>query len=165
MGNYSNKNAANVLNNVNACIAELEDAMKNGTKDYNRIRSLGYSGTKAFNMRAVCTELSIFDWWKETLSLSQLKAMRSFITTAMKLGFNGYVCFKVGASGCANGMWAETAESTDGYSPKDSDTLYHSFVAGENYFDCKINGKWMHKGDDYKHNLSDVKKFIVEHRQ
>lgn len=152
MGKYSNKNAQYVLNNVNKCIAELEGFIKTyGDYDVNRIS--GYH--KRFRMRAVYDELSIFDWWKEYLSLSQLKQMKSFLETAIKLGFNGYVCFKVGASGCSHGMWAHKAESENGYSP-DGDVLFHSFRSGDNYYSVKINDVW----SDYELNLKGVKEFI-----
>lgn len=86
-------------------------------------------------MRDVCERLSIFDWWREHLSVTAMKEMRTFLNTAHKMGFNGYVCFKVGAEGCASGMWAYTEESTDGYSPNDCDFLYRSFQCKNNYWD------------------------------
>lgn len=141
---YSNKNAEAVLKAVNNCIAELERANEAGYSgmDYNRMTWRGYSSKKAFKISAVCDELSIFDWWNETLSLSQLKQMKKFLQQAIKLGFTGYVCFKVGASGCSHGMWAHKEESTDGYSP-DGDVLHHSFRSRDNYFNLNLNGKWM----------------------
>lgn len=94
-------------------------------------------------IREVCTDLSIFDWWNDTLSLSQLKAMRSFLKTAIKNGYDGYVCFKVGAKYCASGMWAYKNESTTGYSP-DGEALYRSFQASHNYWDaCDANNNWL----------------------
>ena len=94
-------------------------------------------GKKVFKISAVFDELSIFDWWNDTLSINQLKQMRTFLQQAIKLGFTGYVCFKVGASGCSHGMWAHKSESTDGYSP-DGDCLFHSFRSGDNYFDMHL---------------------------
>lgn len=85
----------------------------------------------------VCDELSIFDWWNENLSLSQLKAMRSFLKQAIKMGYDGYVCFKVGAAYCSSGMWAYKALSTDGYSPK-GEFVYRSFYSGKNYWDAQL---------------------------
>ena len=94
-------------------------------------------------VRNVCEELSIFDWWTDTMSLAKLKAMRSFLRTAIKNGYTGYVCFKVGAKYCASGMWAYKAQSTTGYSP-DGEALYRSFQASHNYWDaCDANGDWM----------------------
>lgn len=93
-----------------------------------------------YRIHDVCDELSIFDWWNDTLSKSQLQAMRAFLRRAIKEGFTGYVCFKVGAKGCASGMWAHTAESTSGYSPDEGDVLYRSFQSGENYWVVKTQG-------------------------
>ena len=92
----------------------------------------------------IYSALSIFDWWNEKLSLSQLKQMKNFLNTAIKLGFTGYVCFKVGAAGCSHGMWAHKEETTDGYSP-DGDVLFHSFRSGDNYWDMQLDGEWMHE--------------------
>lgn len=139
MKTYEMYNASQVLVAVDNAIEELANEMP----DYERIVWKGYSGKKVFKMSAVCDELSIFDWWNDTLSISQLKQMRTFLQQAIKLGFTGYVCFKVGASGCSHGMWAHKTESTDGYSP-DGDCLFHSFRSGDNYFDMQLNGVWMH---------------------
>ena len=92
-------------------------------------------------MRSVYNDLSIFDWWTERLSVNQMKQMRTFLKEAIKLGFTGYVCFKVGASGCANGMWAHKEESTDGYSP-DGDCIYRSFTPDYTYYATKKDGKF-----------------------
>lgn len=116
--NYCKYNAQNVLNVLEGHI--------------NR----GFSR----NMRDVCDELSIFDWWTERLSVSQMKQMRTFLKNAIRLGYKGYVCFKVGASGCANGMWAHTEPTTDGYSP-DSDYLYRSFSPDYTYWVASIGDK------------------------
>ena len=83
-------------------------------------------------------DLSIFDWWPEYISKSKLGEMRQFLKEAIKLGYEGYVCFKVGATGCANGMWAHKEESTDGYSP-DGDFLYRSFTPDYTNWQAKIN--------------------------
>ena len=85
-------------------------------------------------MRECCNDLSIFDWWTEYISISKLKEMRKFLKEAIKLGYTGYVCFKVGASGCANGMWAHKLPSVNGYSP-DGEFLYKSFTPDYNYWD------------------------------
>ena len=61
-------------------------------------------------IRQVYDDLSIFDWWPERLTITHMKQMRTFLREAIKLGYDGYVCFKVGASGCANGMWAHKEE-------------------------------------------------------
>ena len=96
----------------------------------------GYA--KKWLIRDTCEELSIFDWWNDYLSMTQLKQMKAFLDLAAKNGYNGYVCFKVGAKGCSNGMWAHKAESTDGYSP-DGEFIYHSFVSGFNYYDAELS--------------------------
>lgn len=97
-------------------------------------------------------ELSIFDWWPERLTLTHMKQMRTFLKEAIKLGYTGYVCFKVGASGCANGMWAYKAEGRvkDGYvySP-DGDALYRSFTPDYTYYSFNKNGKWLPADNEY----------------
>lgn len=142
-------NAVKVLENIDRAIAELTARTNNGytvPMDWERFCHKGYDSYKGwcFKMDAVYSELSIFDWWNDTLSLSQLKQMKKFVETAISLGFTGYVCFKVGAKHCSHGMWAYKNESTDGYSP-DGDTLFHSFRAGDNYYDMELDGVWMHK--------------------
>lgn len=113
-------------------------------------------------IRDVCVDLSIFDWWNDYLSLSQLKQMQKFLKVAEQLGYNGYVCFKVGASCCAHGMWAYKAESTTGYSP-DGECLFHSFRSGDNYYDCKLpNGFWMSSAKRWEFTLAEVKAALEE---
>ena len=97
-------------------------------------------------IRDVYDDLSIFDWWPERLTLTHMKQMRTFLNEAIKLGYDGYVCFKVGASGCANGMWAHKEESKDGYSP-DGDCIYRSFTPDYTYYAAKKDGKF-YPGDD-----------------
>lgn len=116
--NYCKYNAQNVLN-------ALEHHIERG---FSR------------DMRDVCDELSIFDWWTERLSVNQMKQMRTFLKNAIRLGYTGYVCFKVGASGCANGMWAHTEPTTTGYSP-DCDYLYRSFSPDYTYWIANIGNK------------------------
>lgn len=107
-------------------------------KEVNRLLNC-YSGP--YLIEYVCKELSIFDWWPRTLSKSRLNQMKSFLTQAIKRGYKGYVCFKVGDTGCANGMWAHKEESTNGYSP-DGDCLYHSFTPEYTYWSVNQNGTW-----------------------
>jgi hypothetical protein len=101
-------------------------------------------------IRQVYDDLSIFDWWPERLTITHMKQMRTFLREALKLGYNGYVCFKVGASGCANGMWAykEQGKEEDGsvYSP-DGDAIYRSFTPDYTYWSFNKNGKWLPDGD------------------
>ena len=101
-------------------------------------------------IRDVYDDLSIFDWWPERLTLTHMKQMRTFLREAIKLGYTGYVCFKVGASGCANGMWAHKeegkVEGKDVYSP-DGDALYRSFTPDYTYWAFEKDGKWFPEGD------------------
>ena len=129
IGEYKKYNAQPVLLAVEKWIRILE------------ARKRYYAGSKWLQryycnvpMREVCYELSIFDWWVEKLTLSRLKEMRTFLREAIKLGYTGYVCFKVGAEGCANGMWANKVPTTNGYSPK-GEFLYKSFTPSYNYWD------------------------------
>lgn len=102
-----------------------------------------------YKIADVCDELSIFDWWNDYLSKSQLADMRRFLKEAIKLGYTGYVCFKVGATGCANGMWAHKEETTTGYSP-DGECLYKSFTPAYNYWRVKTaSGEWVPGRDKY----------------
>lgn len=129
-------NAKECLVNVENLIREFESGQS------TRVIYRGY-WQKAFRIDDIYDECGIFDWWNDYLSVSQLKAMRTFLKQAIKLGFTGYVCFKVGAANCSHGMWAHKNESTDGYSPE-GDCLFHSFRAGDNYFDMELDGVWMH---------------------
>lgn len=120
-----------------------------------------YLGKNFYRLRIsdVCSDLSIFDWWNENLSRSQLKQMAKFLETAGELGFNGYVYFKVGAKYCSHGMWAYKNESTNGYSP-DGECLFHSFRSGDNYWDLRFpDGTWMYEKYDgkYEFTLKEVK--------
>lgn len=129
-------NAKAVLDNVNMYIERLETESGYGYRPYLLISK-------------VCEDLEIFDWWNESLSLSQLKKMKKFLEQSIALDFDGYVCFKVGAKGCSHGMWAHKEESVNGYSP-DCDCLFHSFRAGDNYWNAKLNGEWHHDDMNYK---------------
>lgn len=114
-------------------------------KEVERLCAFGGS----FDIRMVYDRLSIFDWWSETLSNAKLKQMRSFLKAAIARGYTGYVCFKVGASGCANGMWAYKKPSTDGYSP-DGEALYRSFSPDYTYWSaCVGNNEWLPARDEY----------------
>lgn len=130
MADYSKHNAQAVLAKVNEYIARLEEKKKVYEEAYHWGKRRYY-----YCMREVYRDLSIFDWWTDRLSLSRLKEMRQFLTEAIDLGFTGYVCFKVGVSGCANGMWAHKKESENGYSPENDDFLYRSFTTDYTYWD------------------------------
>lgn len=133
-----------VLKNVEKLINEAEE--------YKELTGK----SRKFRIDDVYKDLSIFDWWNNYLSVPQLKQMRKFLITAYELGFTKYVCFKVGAKECSHGMWAHKEESTNGYSPK-GDCLYHSFRNGDNYWDGKINGEWLHsKYGEYKFTVEQI---------
>ena len=143
--------------------------MENNIKDYSMNNAApvlerlnGYiSLNKSFKIEDIYDELSIFDWWPETLTRKRMKQMRSFLRLAIKLGFTGYVCFKVGASGCANGMWACKDESTDGYSP-DGDCLYRSFSPDYTYYNAKINEEWLAEKVTGKYNGLETKEQLTK---
>lgn len=101
----------------------------------------------------VYDDLSIFDWWKDRLTVAQMKQMRAFLKEAIKLGYTGYVCFKVGASGCANGMWASTEQTTTGHSPCTGRTLYRSFSPDYTYWSVDLgNGVgYQPSGDNWNY--------------
>lgn len=145
--------AKEVLSNVMEMIAEGEAYNAENKRWRLKMRWRIYD---------VCDRLSIFDWWNEYLSVSQLKEMRKFLETAITMGYTGYVCFKVGAKYCANGMWAHKQESEDGYSP-DGECLYHSFVSGANDWDIKLaDGTWLHDRDGRcNHSLKEVKAALI----
>ena len=146
-------NAKEVLANVVAMIAEGEEYNAQNKRRGLKMRWRIYD---------VCDRLSIFDWWNEYLSVSQLKQMRKFLETAITMGYTGFVCFKVGAAGCSHGMWAHKQESEDGYSP-DGECLYHSFVSGANDWDIKLaDGTWLHDRDGRcNHSLREVKAALI----
>ena len=177
MSEFSKHNAKEVLEVVESLISEIHELNERGKREwlsygeYDNVRIKRVKCKFFYRIWNVCDELSIFDWWNDCLSESQLKQMRSFLKTAIKLGFTGYVCFKVGASGCSHGMWAHKKESTNGYSP-DGDVLFHSFRSGDNYWDVEINGKWLDDKQEnfdvngrrirYKFNLKEVKDALKE---
>lgn len=122
MSKYERLNAKEVLKNLEERIEELKNApFKN-----------------CFYITTVCNELNIFDWFQNTIALNKLMDMKKFLKESIKLGFDGYVCFKVGSTGCANGMWAHKENSTDGYSPS-GDYIYKSFTPDYNCWQIRIN--------------------------
>lgn len=146
------QNEANVFTNISEedIAKEMEEAnMKMGLNRNEVMEQVAkmisdgesfkarYGWSKKWRIADVYEKLSIFDWWNDYLSVSQLKQMKNFLEIAGKMGYNGYVCFKVGAKYCSNGMWAHKDESTTGYSP-DGEFLYHSFVSGRNDYDCML---------------------------
>ena len=151
--------AAEVLKRVEAKIAWLEE------HPYVKLR-----------IGDIYDEFSIFDWWPEYLSKSHLQKMRQFLREAIKLGYGGYVCFKVGATGCANGMWAHTELETDaGYSPNHCPCLYRSFTPAYTYWSVtNTAGEWEWAGqypDGGTHNqhyadlktIKQLEAYIDEH--
>lgn len=129
MTDYTQYNAQNVLNNLETLIER----------------------NMSLPIRLIYSKLSIFDWWNDNISVAQMKQMRTFLKAAIERGFTGYVCFKVGASGCANGMWAYKVATTDGYSP-DGDVLYRSFTPDYTYWQINLNNKWFPEAVDLKYN-------------
>lgn len=132
---------------------------------------------RRFPISSVCNDLSIFDWWPEYLTKSKLQEMRQFLREAIKLGYTGYVCFKVGATGCANGMWAHTElETDDGYVPNNCPTLFRSFTPAYRYWDVTDkDGNWDFEGkykdeEDRRQNwdklktIKDLEAFIEAHK-
>jgi hypothetical protein len=116
---------------------------RNAEKVLEVVEALKEVGWSRYRMDDVYKELSIFDWWTDYLSQSRLKQMSDFLKAAIKLGYTGYVCFKVGVTGCANGMWAYKEESTNGYSP-DGECLYRSFTPAYGGWDVKLaDGTWV----------------------
>lgn len=123
----------------------------------------------------VYEELSIFDWWPTYLTQSHLKQMRTFLKEAIKLGYTGYVSFKVGATGCANGMWAYPVPTEDGYAPRNCPALYRSFTPAYTYWDITDkDGKWEFEGkyssEEARHTeydqlktIKDLEAFMAQH--
>ena len=109
------------------------------------------SAGKSVSISEVCADLSIFDWWNDRLSTYQMMQMRAFLKEAIKLGYKGYVCFKVGATGTSNGMWAHKAESTDGYSPNNCDIIFRSFSPSYTYWQFKKDSVWYPESGDKEH--------------
>lgn len=134
------KNAKEVLLNVERMLEEIE-----------------HRPNKRYTIWGVCEELSIFDWWPDYLYKSNLEDMRKFLREAIKLGYEGYVCFKVGMTGCANGMWAHKAESTTGYSP-DGEALYKSFTPAYEYWSFCDDKECWYPGRDNYDTLNTIKK-------
>lgn len=100
--------------------------------------------------------LSIFDWWKDHLTLSDLVDMKTFLRTAIDNGFTGYVCFKVGITGCSNGMLAYKEQSQDGYAP-DGDVMYRSFTPAYTSWSVKVDGKWIGGETGFKRKIDMLK--------
>ena len=138
IGEYKKYNAQPVLLAVEKYIRILEQKHRDHFK---------WSYKYKLEIEDCYAELSIFDWWNKYLSISQLKTMRTFLKEAIKLGYTGYVCFKVGASGCANGMWADRVPTTDGYSPRGGDYLYRSFTPDYTYWEVCYNHEYGDKKD------------------
>ena len=130
-----------------------------------------------FRIADVYEDLSIFDWWLPYLSKAKLLEMRQFLKEAIKLGYTGYVCFKVGATGCANGMWAYTLDCRpDGYAPDNCPTLFRSFTPAYRYWNVTDKqGRWAWEGrykseEDKRQNydklgtIKELEDFIEEHK-
>ena len=138
---YNEYNAQQVLNRLNKMIDEY---------------------CMPIDIDKVYDDLSIFDWWPKKLTITHMKQMQSFLKNAIKLGYDKYVCFKVGASKCANGMWAYKKESTNGYSP-DGEAIYRSFTPDYTYYSvCNKDGNWLPDSNHYNEikTVNQLKKLI-----
>lgn len=140
---YADKNAKNVLKVLEEKIDYLN---KNGG---------------SFLIDDIYLDLSIFDWWPNRIGINRLKDMRKFLKEAIKLGFTGYVCFKVGASGCANGMWAHKEESKDGYSP-DGACLYKSFTPDYNCWEVNFGDGFDENMWNKIHTIRELEAYIAQ---
>ena len=162
--------------------------MDNQNKQYNtaaqvlkrveeRIAWFEFHSIRRLRIEDCYNEFSIFDWWSQYLTKSKLQEMRQFLKEAIKLGYEGYVCFKVGATGCANGMWAHTELETDGgYSPNNCPVLFRSFTPAYCYWDVTDkDGNWDFEGkyeseEDRRQNwdrlktIKDLEAFIEAHK-
>lgn len=118
--------------NAREVLANAERMRKDAEAE---LRDNPYLKGRAYYISDVCHDLSIFDWWHDRLSISQLKQMEGFLKAAIRMGYDGYACFKVGAEGCASGMWAYKVMSLDGRSPDDAEFIYRSFQARHNYWE------------------------------
>lgn len=138
IGEYKRYNAQSVLLAVEKWIRIIETRKA----EHGYLYRYFYRPT----MYEVCDELSIFDWWVDYISIARLKEMRTFLKEAIKLGYTGYVCFKVGATYCSNGMWAYKVPTVDGFSP-DGEFLYRSFTPDYTYWDICYNRECGDKAD------------------
>ena len=146
MTDYEEYLQSKVYNNVPRILATVD----------SYIFRMERENIKRYKIDKVFEDLSIFDWWNEYLSKSQLKEMRRFLATALELGYDGYVCFKVGASGCSNGMWAHKEKSTNGYSP-DGDFLFRSFTPSYLEWAVMIDGEM----NTFK-RLNELKRYLAD---
>ena len=124
-----------------------------------------YKRNSTLYIREVCSDIAIFDWFKPQLSYNRLKEMQMFLRVAMGYDFKGYVCFKVGSAGTANGMWAYKEETTNGFSPEGV-TLYRSFSTEDKpYWRIQAKNKvWYPERDAYNsiHTRKDLDNLIKE---
>lgn len=155
--NIENINAKTILKKVEEYLETLTLELN----EFKRKRNYYYSYSRpSLSIRKTYTELSIFDWWKDNLSITDLKNMKHFLETAIAMGYDGYVCFKVGAKYCANGMWAHKDLSTDGHSP-DGDFIYRSFTPEYVEWDAEIDGELLsHKFEQSGFTLRELKKIL-----
>lgn len=129
--------------------------MEKGLNAQQVLDNLNGLHNESVRIRDVYGDLEIFDWWPDKLTTARQREMRAFLKLAIELGYTGYVCFKVGASGCANGMWAHKSESEDGYSPK-GECLYRSFTPDYVHYDfCNDDEVW-YGHYDAEHEIKDA---------
>ena len=127
----------------------------NTTKALENVKNLRKEkeAGKRISIREVHKQVGIFDWFKNELSLTDLKNMESFLKNALKMGYTGHVDFKVGCAGTANGMWAHKKESTTGFSP-DGPFIYRSFTPSYTEWALKFEDNTVHRFN----SLADLKK-------
>lgn len=160
---YTQYNRKHVMEAVNKYLSIANELRDSGRYEWDNMRH--YGKRKRLWVEDCYKDLSIFDAFKDSVSVSDLKSMKAFLETAGALGYNGYVCFKVGASGCANGMWAYKEESADGFSP-DGEFLYRSFTPDYTSWDARLcDGRFAKdfcNDKTYKNmSINDVMKAII----
>lgn len=130
-------------------------------KAKRNITNLIREGKFPYSIDDVYNSVGIFDWWKNTLSKADLENMLRFLNTAEKYGFTGKVGFKVGVTGCANGMWATRTDDPDS---KDKAFLYRSFTTDYTNWDAMTrDGKFISvmSGKEFT-RMSELVKWVNE---
>lgn len=80
---------------------------------------------KNINIDEYYRALNIFDYFKDELTIQDLKDMLQFINFAESLGFDKECTFRVGIEGCASGMWAKNNFEQE---------IYRTFLPENNYY-------------------------------
>lgn len=109
-----------------------------------------------FTIEFAYEPLNIFDWFRDTLTRKDINDMIEFLQNAIELGYTGYVCFKVGDSDTASGMWARKPNNEGCF-------LYHTFSPDCDYYTVyskKENGSVKYS-NDFK-TITEVRNYIEE---